>query len=114
MTTTPSSIQRDAAVPEQYDRWARVYDRFWRRYMNRTLPVVQQMADVRTGEQVLDLACGTGELLHRIAQTTPSADLTGVDLSLAMVGRAQRKLQDVANAQVEPADAHHLPFEDAS
>ena len=113
-SSSPSSVQQDASVPDQYDRWARIYDRFWRRYMNHTLPVVQKMAAVAPGERVLDVACGTGELLHRIAQTTPSADLTGVDLAPAMVARARSKLRNVPHAQVEPVDAHHLPFEDAS
>lgn len=114
MIASSSSDQQDAAVPEQYDRWAPIYDRFWRRYMNHTLPVVQQMAAVEPGDRVLDVACGTGELLHRVAQATPSADLTGVDVSPAMVERARQKLRDVPNAQVEPADAHHLPFQDAA
>jgi len=114
MTTSPSPLQQDASVPNQYDRWARIYDRFWRRYMNHTLPVVQKMAAVAPGERVLDVACGTGELLRRIAQTTPSADLTGVDLAPGMVARARSKLRNEPTVQVEPADAHDLPFDDAS
>lgn len=110
-----SSSRQDASVPDQYDAWARVYDWFWRRYMNQTLPVAQRAAAMADGERVLDLACGTGELLARIGRETPGAKLLGVDLSSEMVARAQRKLADTpaaSDAQVQQADAHDLPLED--
>ncbi|WP_103027835.1 class I SAM-dependent methyltransferase [Salinibacter altiplanensis] len=103
-----------ASVPDQYDGWARIYDFFWRRYMNQTLPVAQQTAAVEPGERVLDLACGTGELLHRIALDTPAAELTGVDLAPAMVERARTKLAGEADVRIEKADAHGLPFDDGA
>ena len=104
--------RQDTSVPSQYDAWARIYDRLWARYMNQTLPVAQQAAAVRSGEQVLDLACGTGELLSRIAKETPGAERIGVDLSPKMVERARAKLTDEPNTRVERADAHDLPFAD--
>lgn len=103
---------QDQSVARQYDAWARVYDVFWRRYMNQTLPVAQRALAVAPGEAVLDLACGTGELLRRIATETPTAELTGVDLAPGMAHRARQKLADVPRARVESADAHDLPFPD--
>jgi ubiquinone/menaquinone biosynthesis C-methylase UbiE len=111
MTHSP---RQDPSVPAQYDAWARIYDRLWARYMNHTLPVAQRMAAVAPGERGLDLACGTGELLHRIAQETTEAELVGIDLSAEMVDRARGKLADVSKALVQEADAHDLPFGDAS
>lgn len=104
--------RQDRSVPDQYDRWARIYDRLWRRYMNRTLPVARQTAAVAPDDRVLDLACGTGELLRRIARHTPEADLTGIDLAPAMVEQARGKLAEVPGVRVEQADAHDLPFRD--
>lgn len=104
--------RQDTSVPSQYDAWARIYDLLWARYMNQTLPVAQQTAAVRTGEHVLDVACGTGELLSRVATETPGAELTGVDLAPKMVERARKKLSDEPNAHVERADAHDLPYAD--
>jgi ubiquinone/menaquinone biosynthesis C-methylase UbiE len=76
--------------------------------------VVQRAAAVRTGERILDLACGTGELLRRIAAEIPEADPTGVDLAPGMIDRARRKLAGVPHAQVQQADAHDLPFDESS
>lgn len=113
MVASPSSSSRqNSAVPDQYDTWARGYDLFWRRYMNKTLPVAQRAAAVEPGDRVLDLACGTGELLARIARTGAGADLAGVDLSTGMVEQARRKLVDISDVQIEQADAHDLPFGD--
>jgi ubiquinone/menaquinone biosynthesis C-methylase UbiE len=100
--------EQDRSVVSQYDAWARVYDWFWRRYMNKTLPVAQRTAAVASGEQVLDLACGTGALLARIARDTPRANLAGIDVAPQMVRRAREKLD--AAADVRRGDAHNLPF----
>lgn len=104
------SSRQDSSVSAQYDAWARVYDWFWARYMNGTLPVVRRMADAKPNERMLDLACGTGELLRRIAKDVPGVALRGVDLAPKMVERARHKLADVPNARIERADAHELPF----
>lgn len=107
-----SAPAQDPTAPAQYDGWARVYDRLWRRYMNQTLPVIRQTAAVENDERVLDLACGTGELLHRIARRSPQAELVGVDLASGMVDRARQKLAGTPRAQVQRADGHDLPFAD--
>lgn len=110
--STPN--RQDDAVARQYDGWARVYDLFWRRYVNQTIPVLQRAACVQSGERVLDLACGTGAFERRVAAERPDATLVGIDLAPSMVDRARAKLEGVPNARVEHADAHDLPFADAS
>lgn len=107
-----SHSNQDPSVPSQYDAWAQVYDRLWRRYMNQTLPVIRRTASVGQNERVLDLACGTGELMHRIARRTAEVDLVGVDLAPAMVERAREKLSGVPAAHPRQADSHDLPFAD--
>lgn len=114
MALSPRSARQDASVTAQYDVWARVYDLVWARYMEQTLPVAQRTAKVAPGDRVLDLACGTGELLHRLAQNVPGAELRGIDISSEMVDRARRKLATASRARVQQADAHDLPFADSS
>jgi len=108
------SSRQDSSVATQYDAWAQVYDVFWGRYMNQTLPVAQRAAAVVAGDNVLDLACGTGELLQRIMEDAPEAGLTGVDLAPNMVDRARHKLAERSEVQIQQADAHDLPFADES
>jgi ubiquinone/menaquinone biosynthesis C-methylase UbiE len=106
--------RQDDPVAAQYDRWARVYDLFWRRYVNQTIPVLQRAARVQPGERVLDLASGTGTFEHRVAAEISDVDLVGIDLAPSMVERARAKLDGAANVQFEQADAHDLPFDDSS
>jgi len=103
---------QDPTVSRQYNRWARVYDWIWRRYVDQTLPVLQRAAAVTPDEHVLDLACGTGEWLRRVAETTPEARLTGIDIAPNMVERARSKLQSYPQVSVQGGDAHDLPFAD--
>ena len=106
--------RQDSSVPEQYDAWARVYDLFWTRYVHQTLSVLQRSADVEAGERVLDLACGTGEFERLVLNDTSNVQIVGIDLAPAMVERARAKLDAHSEVHIELADAHQLPFADAS
>jgi ubiquinone/menaquinone biosynthesis C-methylase UbiE len=78
---------------------------------------LMQHARVRPGVAVLDLASGTGHpgiaLAHRV---TPSGSVMLTDLSPPMldVARARLAKEGLANVAFEVADAHRLPFADAS
>ncbi|MFB6249768.1 MAG: class I SAM-dependent methyltransferase [Salinibacter sp.] len=106
--------RQDQTVAAQYDIWARVYDVLWRRYTQKTVPVLQRAAAVRAGERVLDLACGTGTLAARLDGSVSDLQLVGVDLSASMIERARRKLGTRPGLRFERADTHDLPFDDAS
>ena len=88
------------AVP-LYDSFAE-YDRFvnWERRLAYELPFLERQLAVVGAKRVLDVACGTGK--HSIALGQRGYEVTGVDLSVAMVERAR------ANAALrQAADAAH-------
>jgi ubiquinone/menaquinone biosynthesis C-methylase UbiE len=101
------------AVRQEYDRLAGEYDERWQRYVDETLRAVTDAITFRGGEQVLDIACGTGELERRLLQRWPGLLLIGCDLSAGMLAQAESKpiAGDVSWIQV---DATALPFPDAS
>jgi len=57
--------------------------------------------------RILDIGCGTGSLLFRLAEALPQASLVGIDLSAANI-RAAKREQDqrpsAARVTFEPAD----------
>lgn len=77
-------------------------------------------AEAPKGGTVVDLGCGTGEVLVRLAALAPSLQLTGVDVDAEMIARAERKAErGVAHAdrrrpRFVVADASALPFADDS
>lgn len=56
--------------------------------------LAQLSAIVRPGETVLDLGCGSGALLCALARLHPRNKFIGVDLSLEMLDRARKAVED--------------------
>ena len=53
----------------------------------------------------LDIGCGAGELVERLAKAHPAASVLGVDISAELVAVARSRCTDVPNACFELADA---------
>jgi arsenite methyltransferase len=73
--------------------------------------------DARSGERILEVGCGTGAVARAVARHTPGIlELVAVDNSERMVREAQRPSQgrSLHNVSFVVADAHELPFADAS
>ncbi|OGZ42658.1 MAG: hypothetical protein A3C80_04620 [Candidatus Ryanbacteria bacterium RIFCSPHIGHO2_02_FULL_45_43] len=64
------------------------------------------------GVAMLDVACGTGEVVRRLAVTFPKSQFTGVDLTPAMVLRARHKIKNLSNVTIAEGNAAALPFRD--
>jgi demethylmenaquinone methyltransferase/2-methoxy-6-polyprenyl-1,4-benzoquinol methylase len=85
-------------------------DRYWRNH------TVEKVADVlkRPGSRVLDLACGTGDLLIALERKA-GRTLIGSDFCHPMLTGAQAKLQrDRLGSSLIESDALAMPFPDAS
>jgi demethylmenaquinone methyltransferase/2-methoxy-6-polyprenyl-1,4-benzoquinol methylase len=103
------------AIAGRYDLNNRLHsfglDQRWRR-------AAVGAADVRAGDAVLDVACGTGDLTELFARSG-AGRIVGVDFTPAMLEVARRKLARADGASrgkvsYEEGDAQSLRFEDAS
>jgi demethylmenaquinone methyltransferase/2-methoxy-6-polyprenyl-1,4-benzoquinol methylase len=73
------------------------------------------MADVQPHHQVLDLACGTGNIACLVARQLDSrGQATGVDITPGMVERARRKGLHEPRVHFETGDICQLSFPDTS
>lgn len=85
--------------------------RLWKRY---TL----EQSGVRPGQQVLDIAGGTGDLAAKFARRVGSrGHVVLADINAAMLGNGRERLVDagvVGNVDYAQSDAEALPFADDS
>lgn len=95
-------------IAKRYDLNNRLHsfgrDQAWRRR-------AVHAADVRAGDSVLDMACGTGDLTLLLAQTTEAARVVGGDFTPEMLEIAREK-NTHEKAEYVHADAMELSFED--
>ena len=101
-------------VCQEYNRLAPIYDRRWRNYINSSLSFLVNFADIPSEASILDLACGTGELAKLLLEQNPQQQITGVDISEAMLEIARNKLDAYPNVSLHNASVTSLPFDDNS
>ncbi|HSL27853.1 MAG TPA: methyltransferase domain-containing protein [Anaerolineales bacterium] len=67
------------------------------------------LVEVRPNLRVVDLGCGTGELTRQLAETLPDSQVTGIDSSAEMLGKAAA--YGTANLRFEQGDQARLTGE---
>ncbi len=99
-----------------WDRAVVAYEAGWRDQLEPAHSLMLDMAALRPGERVLDVACGTGLVSFRAAQAVGAKGaVVGTDISGEMVETARRGavLRELAHARFERGDAESLPLPDA-
>jgi ubiquinone/menaquinone biosynthesis C-methylase UbiE len=102
-------------VPRLYTRLAPVYEAWARLTESRARRRVLELASVRPGENVLEVATGTGVQLARLAQLNPGGRTVGVEISEGMLAQTRRRLERSGlSEEVEliEGSALALPLED--
>src|SRR5690242_7844482 len=100
----------------RFERWSGSYEHSWvQRYFDEVhrvmIETVAAEAQTLNPKLILDVGCGTGRLLRRVAATWPEAQLVGVDAARGMIESA-RGLAPTATFHHAVAEA--LPMADAS
>jgi ubiquinone/menaquinone biosynthesis C-methylase UbiE len=109
-TTTPEIDGLKARLKATW--MAGDYDRF-SRYMEQGARIFYEQLDVSAGCQMLDVACGSGQVALWAARD--GVRVTGVDIAPNLIARAQARARaEGLNARFVAGDAEALPFEAAS
>jgi ubiquinone/menaquinone biosynthesis C-methylase UbiE len=110
---TPDEILR-----EEFNRWAEAGrgEEMESHHRYITEQTIRRM-DLRAGERVLDLGCGTGwatRILARLVGDGPggSGQVVGLDVSDEMVRRARAQSKDFDNVMYVWASANEIPWQD--
>lgn len=109
----PSTKLSPDQVPDGWDAVASAYD-------ERIMPTLRRfgldavrLADLQTGEQVLDVACGSGAVA--LAAADQGAHVTAIDFAPAMVARLRERAEQLgATVRAEVMDGQALTLPDRS
>jgi ubiquinone/menaquinone biosynthesis C-methylase UbiE len=96
---TPAEIYEREMVPAIFARWA---------------PDMIELAQIRAGQRVLDVACGTGVVTRLLADRVgPGGHVVGLDLSPVMLAAARAGVRN-ANIEWREASAQSIPLPDSA
>lgn len=106
--------ERSPRDVERFGRWAPHYERslLQRFFLTpvQTATIAEIGREVVRPQAILDIGCGTGALLRRLAGVYPLASLIGVDAAAGMIGQARAAGPDSRLLRFEEAQAEALPF----
>lgn len=77
---------------------------------------VVELANIRDGEEIVEIACRTGIVFKEILKRNPNGSNLGVDLSLDMLSKAKNlmKKQDSQNYELRQGDVLDLQIPNQS
>lgn len=80
------------------------------------IPYLLETAKQNPNLKLLDVGCGPGSISVGLAKYIPDGQVTGVDLSPAVLEKAQQlaKEQAISNVSFQTANIYELPFEDGT
>lgn len=99
-----------------WDKAAPIYERSWQAQLKPAQDVLLEMANLKDGEDVLDVACGTGLVTFRAAKQIGSGKITGIDISEKMIQTAGQISQsiNVSNVNFICMDAEDINLPESS
>lgn len=111
-------VNENRSPHQHFEQWAESYDQS--RYQRFIFHPVHQGVLRAIAENhwatgtVLDIGCGTGQLLERLAGAYPNAELIGVDPAEKMIEVARSRRQPTSRFRFEVGSAQELPLPDTS
>lgn len=101
-------------IPDLYRKIAPSYDLWARLTETRARARCLELASIRNGESVLEVAVGTGLAFEKIIAANPSGRNEGIDITEAMLSRAIKRAEETGteNYRLAIGDAYALDFAD--
>ena len=100
-----------------WDKASGLYERFWQQQLKPSQDQLLSMAQLKKGDEVLDVACGTGLVTFRAASAVGvSGSVLGTDISEKMISGSTNVAQKnrLSHVTFERMDAESLNIPDSS
>lgn len=100
-----------------FNKWAPRYERgFWGFYFRTVYRNILALTEkyISHNSKILDIGCGTGELVFLLSGKAPEGEIIGLDISKEMIETAQKKKLErkTSNVQFIASRANFIPYED--
>jgi ubiquinone/menaquinone biosynthesis C-methylase UbiE len=100
-------------VRQIYARLSKTYDIWSSLTEQKATTRALELARIRNGEKILEVAVGTGQVFEKILSLNADGRNEGIDLSPAMLAKAEKRLSGrFSGYSLKVADAFSLPFPD--
>ena len=102
-------------IASVYDSLAKIYDIWGNLTESRARSRALELAEIKNGLNILEVAVGTGLAFYEIVKRNPDGTNIGIDISAGMLKKARKRLSRLSGASYElkKASAFHLEGEDA-
>ncbi|MGA2317746.1 MAG: methyltransferase domain-containing protein [Thermodesulfobacteriota bacterium] len=103
-------------IVRKYNWIAPIYDLFGILMESKAHQRAIDMAAIKNGEKILEVAFGTGLNFVEILKRNPQGWVNGIDVSMKMLERARKRISKTGhkNYTLYLGDCRHLPFEDGT
>ena len=115
MTRASELHEKEKASGDFFDGWASNYeDRRIAPWFQHTQGLAIDALELRRDSRVLDVGCGTGFAVRRLASLLPEGRACGIDISPAMVEQARTRISPelAARVEVRQASVGRIPYPD--
>jgi ubiquinone/menaquinone biosynthesis C-methylase UbiE len=104
----------EAKTKKEFSKVLWVYDLWGWLTERKAAKKALELANITNGSAILDVACGTGEMLRNIVEINPDGKNVGIDLSPEMLAKTREKLHKInsGNFELREGNALHLEFTD--
>ncbi len=101
-------------VREIYNSLSKVYDIWGVLTESRARRRAIELAEIKNGEKILEVAAGTGLAFYEIVKKNPDGMNIGIDISEGMLNKARKRLSKIksANYELKIASAFNIPYPD--
>ena len=102
-------------IPGVYDSLSKTYDIWGKLAETRARNRAIELAEIEDGQNILEVAVGTGLGFYEIVQKNPNGTNIGVDISRGMLQKAEKRLGKLekANYELKLGTAFKLEAEDS-
>ena len=112
----PDARVRQSEMSALYDKLSGIYDIWGKLTESRARNRAIELAKIRDGQSILEVAAGTGLAFYEIVKRNPHGSNAGIDLSPGMLEKAKTRLEKLsgANYTLGIGTAFDLPVKNES